>query len=693
MTRMSVLLLPLALFFGCSINEPELPEWDTQWRVELSGDSLRLADILTHRAISTAYDAQAEDSIFTIQFSDTSAVQQVDAQSLTVKLDDQHFSETLGTFEVEQPAAQNTPPQPFSEVFADYNPTVGSVFPPLPPRILTPDPRSVEFTEFEEIEIATASLSIIFHNDFFLDIDSGMTVTLVDKARKDQSGGGVIDSLTFNAPIPAGKTLRSSEVDLSGKTLSNQMELLYKIPLAGTDSARVLTQEDLDGSVYTEVILSPIRVKKALALVPAQQVIRGNTAPIAMDDFAIRNAHITSGGFTMQLINHMNVTGAFTVTLTDFVNNAGDPLTVSTVVKGGETVSQSVALDNYTLHNGSDMGAAMDSIHFNVIFETEVPDQAVWVTWEDSLAVSVVMDSIRFDSFEGYMAPQTITIDPIVKNDVLELDNIDGSFSFPDVVLTINIHNQIDLDTDLELNITGYHMENGVISDSVKIKVDRPLERGNQSFNTEVLTFDKSSSQPSIVDLMSILPNTIKIDGAVTIGGEGSVNVGDAFYVDYTLDTPLSLRLDTPVKFVQQTRRLAESTLSREQRNDINNHFTELGLNFKTRNALPIGAQLRFYISGDSALVFDATADSTQRAVITAELEPGITNANGYVTETLDQELTFTLDRTVLQLIQKDSLYYGSEIVLTTNGDVARFKSSDRLTFIPVMNFTVHMKR
>ncbi|RMH63307.1 MAG: hypothetical protein D6677_07420 [Calditrichaeota bacterium] len=693
MTRMSLFLLPVVVFVSCTINDPELPEWETQWRVELTGDSVRLGDILSRDAVQTAYNTQAGDSIFTLHFSDTSDVQQVDAAMLTVKLDDQYFSEQLGVFEVEQPAAKNTPPQSFSEVFAEYDPQVGSVFPPLPARVLTPDPRYVDFTEFEEIHIASATLSIIFHNDLFLDIDSGMTVTLIDRLRKDDADGGLIDSLTFNAPVPAGESLQSSVIDLGGKILSNQLELLYKIPLVGTDSARVLTQADLDGSVYTEVILSPLSVNRALAKVPAQQIVRGNTAPVAMDDFAIRGATIDEGGFSLALTNKMNVDGAFEVTLNDFVNNADDPLIVSADVPAGQKVTLPVNLDGYTLQNGARAGATIDSIHYDVRFTTVEPQQAVWVTAEDSLSVAVVMDSIRFNSFNGQMAPQTITIDPIVKEDVLDIRNLEGRFVFPDVVLTINIHNQIDLDTELDLKITGYHTKNSTVTDSITIHVNRNLERGNQSFNTEVITFDKSSSQPSIVDLMSILPNTIKIKGAVTVGGEGVIHAGDVFYVDYSLDTPLSLRMVQPVAFINTARRLPEETLSPRQRRDINDHFTELGLSLNTRNALPIGAQLKFYLSGDSSLVFDATADSTQRAVLSVTLDPAQTNANGYVNGITRQELNVKLTRDILQLIQQDKLFYGSEIILTTDGDVARFKTSDMLWFTPVLNFTVHMKR
>lgn len=693
MTRMSFFLLSFWLITACTVNEPELPEWDTQWSIVLKGDSIRLADLVDDPSIASQYDAAVGDSLFFIQFSDTSDVQTVKAQDLSAKLDDQAFTETLGVFEVGQPAAQNTPPQTFSEIFADYNPTVGSVFPPLPPRTLYPDPRQMDFSEFEELDIASATLSIVFYNNLFLDIDKGMTVTLIDRQRKNDPDGGVIDSLVFVDAIPADSVGRSLPVDLAGKVISNQMELLYKIPLVGTDSARVLTQSDLDGSIYTEVQMSPLRVNRALAKVPAQTIIRANTAPVGADGFIIRSARVDKGGFNISLNNKMNVGGEFTVTLPDFQNANGDPLTATGTLEAQRGSTVRLNLAGYTLQNSQAPGDNLDSLRYSLRLVTASADNAVWLDAGDSLSVQVQADSIYFASFSGVMEPIEIAIDPIIKEDLLKVSNLEGNFTFPDVVLSVNIHNQLDLETSLNLNITGYHHENNVLTDSVAISINRDLLRGENSFTTETLTFDKSSTVPSIVDLMSILPDKIKITGKATIGGEGTLNKGDAFYVDYSLDTPLSLQIDNPVTFVEAPKVLSEETLSREQRDQINENFTELSLTLDTRNAFPIGAEVQFYLGQDSSSLFDASADSLSRAVISAQLTPGVTNDAGYVQSATEQQLSFKLDRNTLSLLQQGRLYYGARVLLTTDGAVARFKGNDRIWFTPTLNFTVKMKR
>ncbi len=693
MTRMSLFLLPFWLFTACSVNEPELPEWDTQWSVVLTGDSIRLADLVDDPSIAAQYDAAVGDSLFFIQVSDTSDVQTVSGQDLAAKMDDQSFTETLGVFEVSQPAAQNTPPQTFSEIFADYNPSVGSVFPPLPPRTLYPDPRQMDFADFEELDIASATLSIVFYNNLFLDIDKGMTVTLIDRQRKNDPDGGVIDSLVFSEPIPADSVGRSLPVDLAGKVISNQMELLYKIPLVGTDSARVLTQSDLDGTIYTEVQMSPLRVNRALAKVPAQTIIRANTAPVGVDGFIIRSARVDKGGFNIRLNNKMNVAGRFNITLPDFRNENGEALVAAGTLQARRTSDVRLDLSGYTLQNSSLPGSDVDSLRYSLRLVTDAADNAVWLDAGDSIAVRVVMDSIYFDSFSGVMEPIEIAIDPIIKEDLLNVSNLEGSFTFPDVVLSVNIHNQLDLETSLSLNITGYHYENNVLTDSVAIHINRDLQRGENSFTTETLTFDKSSTVPSIVDLMSILPDKIKITGKATIGGEGTLNKGDAFYVDYSLDTPLSLQIDDPVTIVEAPKVLSEEMLSREQRDQINDNFTELSLTLDTRNAFPIGAEVKFYMGSDSSSLFAANGDSAGRAVISAQLAPGVTSDAGYVQSATTQQLRFTLDRNTLSLLQQGRLYYGARVLLTTDGAVARFRASDQIWFTPTLNFTVKMKR
>jgi len=100
------------------------------------------------------------------------------------------------------------------------NPQAGMPFPIIEPTLLTPDPREATFDEFKQLEIESATMSVIFHNDLILGIDAGMQIILMDLDRVNEPDGGLIDTIKFTDPIPPNTTLESNTIDLAGKNIS-----------------------------------------------------------------------------------------------------------------------------------------------------------------------------------------------------------------------------------------------------------------------------------------------------------------------------------------------------------------------------------------------------------------------------------------------------------------------------------------
>ncbi len=390
MTRMSYFLILGTLISGCTLNEPSLPKWDTSWEVHLKGDNIKISELLeSSSTIKDSLDEVSGEQTYFIHISDTSEAQQITPEDVSAIIEYQTFINTLGIFEVSQPTPKVAQGSSFSEIFSEYTPQIGIPFPIIEPRILTPDPRETTFDEFKQLEIESATISVVFHNNLILGIDSGMKIILKDLEKISEPDGGLIDTIKFTSPIPPKASLESNTVNLAGKTISNQLQLIYRIPLSGTDSVIILNEDDLNSDFYTEVIMSPVRVNRALAKIPGQSIIRINTAPVNMDDHSIRTAKINNGKINLLIENNMNISSEIEIGLPNFADENDLTLVATKFVPAQSAENLQIDLSNYILQNENQNGDYVENIVYNINAETQATAEHVWLNAEDEVSVSM----------------------------------------------------------------------------------------------------------------------------------------------------------------------------------------------------------------------------------------------------------------------------------------------------------------
>ncbi len=682
---MSIFLAFVISLTACSINEPQLPKWDTNWQLSLTGGRVTLSDLLKN--------SDLKDSLNTAYFSvqDSTERQAIQQKDLSFKADDHHFSNKIGIFSVKKPQPKTAGGETFAEIFAAYNPQVGTVFPKLDPFTLTPDPRVVTFDEFQSLDIYSGTFTVKFHNDLILGIASGMKVVLNDLNRINESDSGLIDTIYFNGPIPQGATLESEPVNLAGKTISNNLQLRYFIPIAGTDSAQTLTQDDLNSSFYTEVSMSDIKVNSASAKVPEQSFTYDNNAPVVVGELAIRRASINSGMIHFDVNNHMALSGRFTLTFPDF-RSAGDaPLSTAFQVDANSQKDVAVNLADYILQNGSNPGEFLDTLRYQVQAVTDSSNGVVRVSADDSLSIDVRMDSLFFGDVSGYLSPKQVEIPAVNQSGLFDFNGLSGKFTLPDMVLTMDFHSQIDMPVNLDIDVIGYHRDavSGHITDSIDVKINKTVQSGNNP-NPTSLVLDRQSSQPSIVDLMSIMPTDIKVKGQATISGDGDIKVGDAFWVTYKIESPLTVKVDEALTYETTRHFMGEQDIDAEQRDKITQNFSEVTATVKTANHFPIGAQVLLFVSRDSSNLYsDVITDSTRKAVFMINVAPGEQNADGVVTAAASDENVLKLTRKQIHIFEQVPIYYGAKVILPATTAPARFKNDDALHYEPALQFKV----
>lgn len=694
MTRMSLFLIIITLG-SCQLYEPSLPKWDTNWKIELQQDVIRMSDIIDSKEIiKDSLDTENGESTFFISISDTSRKQSISEKDLFVKTSDQYFSQQVGVFKVDKPDIQEVQGNTFSELFAALNPRDGMVLPELEPKLLEAGPRSVEFENFKEISIESASLSIIFYNNMFIGIEDNMYIVLYDALQTENLTGGIIDTIYFDAAIPANSKLESKPVDLSGKTISNHLKFKYHIPFSGTDSMMTLSQDDLNSCFYTEVLMSPLMVSSALAKIPEQSFIRENTAPVDADDHTIQKAHIDRGKIILQVENHLTLDSELEIKIPNFADKEGEILVINDLVKAGQQKNIAVNLEGFTFQNENKNDADIENLHYYVTSKTRSQDDFTWVHSIDSISVCTKFDTLYFDFLQGNLARTKIPFEPIHKTNILDFADFQGSFVMPELLLQFNFHNQINYNIDVQLQVKGYKYGSSsqTIEDSVVIDMSHIVTPGESESQGNYIVLDKKSSTPSIVDLMSIFPDEIVVDGVAYVEGPGSVNTGDKVWIDYTIDSPFEIMINEPLIIDSDKKIISEKDLDAEKRNHISENLTQIVVSLSTENGLPVGSEFSFYVSADSTDLFSETiSDSMQKFILRNQIIAAKTDNSGYVSQTVKNQHTMELTKSQIALFEQYPVYYGFKVSLDPTDNPVRFRSADQLIYQPVLTFDVVM--
>lgn len=672
--------LTWALLTHCALDEPFLPSWDTRVKVNFRSQEFILSDVLSDSTLHDSLNAQLGDTLLYYTLKDSLEPQTVDATNLSISSKNDRIVKQVGTIHIDAPSPASTPKQSLVDLFPGLTIAVGAVLPPLPDQILQASEQKVSFDNYLSVDVDSAKVHLVFYNNLIFDIRSGMQISLYDSSKYNDPDSGKIGTLFFNDTIPSGGSLRSNDLDLAGKTLSSTFYVHYKIPIKGTTNSRTLTQDDVNSSFYIDVFLSDIQVSRAVAEIPEQRVEESLSSTIDTEGKSIRRAHISKGDVLLTIGNHLNVAAGLEITILNLRDAQNNPYVVLLDINANQSSSIKADLAGFTLKNHLTDGAPVQELAYNVVALTKKSNGYVEIQSTDSIEVDVSSSDISVDFFEGDVGTVDLTLDPVDKNGLLNNLNTDVNFRMPDVVFSMTFYNEINYDITLDLSITGYHENStsGQISDSVHIDISRTLTRGvsNQPGVTTIVLDGKGTS-PNIVDLMAILPTSIRVRGSGQVSGDGSIDIKDALWMNYTVESPLSIQIDTPIDIDSDVSQLTSADIDSATQDRITNDVSTVTLQLNSSNGLPLESEVVFSISSDSTLLF-----SKGEKVITEKLtlNAGTQGTNGLVVSPADNSTKLELTQQQLQLFNTLPLYYKSRATLKDSPNKLIFRSRDKLT-------------
>ena len=434
------------------------------------------------------------------------------------------------------------------------------------------------------------------------------------------------------------------EIDLNGYKIQmpqNDQSLNYSADV--TTAYEVGTYSLLD-SIIIDIIVSDLSFSTVRGFFSQDAMSDSNS--IALDDSTIvHSAVLKSGDLSLTIDNSIGVVADVFFQINEFYKNYVSLDTSFTISPGVSDVE--IDLSGYNLILPSDV----DTQKVNYISNISLPsDQEMTLSLSDSIAITVNMTNMAFQSVTGQINPVTVEIDPVEQSIDALPEELDG-FDFEDVEMVLDFTSSIDLPVYLDLIITAYNDMNG---DSIVKNV------------TQNIHANPSIQIPNASSLINIRPDRIVARGSAQVGdldSVGTVASDDSLSGVMNVRAPLMFIVDAdavispdPVELVEQGDSLG-----------IPDDIIDAALILKIDNQWEFGASVSVILGPDSLSIESGEVDT---------LLSGFSfNPDGSIVDTI------YLDQDKFQLLKRSPSWIQPQVsVLSESGAPVKFLSTDTLT-------------
>ena len=434
------------------------------------------------------------------------------------------------------------------------------------------------------------------------------------------------------------------EIDLNGYTIQmpqNDQSLNYSADV--TTAYEVGTYSLLD-SIIIDIIVSDLGFSTVRGFFSQDAMSDSNS--IALDDSTIvHSAVLKSGDLSLTIDNSIGVVADVFFQINEFYKNSVSLDTSFTISPGVSDVE--IDLSGYNLILPSDV----DTQKVNYISNISLPsDQEMTLSLSDSIAITVNMTNMAFQSVTGQINPVTVEIDPVEQSIDALPEELDG-FDFEDVEMVLDFTSSIDLPVYLDLIITAYNDTNG---DSIVKNV------------TQNIHANPSVQIPDASSLINIRPDRIIARGSAQVGdldSVGTVASDDSLSGVMNVRAPLMFIVDAdavispdPVELVEQGDSLG-----------IPDDIIDAALILKIDNQWEFGASVSVILGPDSLSIENGEVDT---------LLSGFSfNPDASIVDTI------YLDQDKFQLLKRSPSWIQPQVsVISESGAPVKFLSTDTLT-------------
>jgi hypothetical protein len=664
------------------LEEPSIPTWVAEWGIPFDA-SFTMSEALDDPNFITDTTSTGESRI-AISISDTSDEKTVTSSDLAIKPDDDAAGEgiddlTLGT----------QGPEP-SSTFDLSDIIDGPVAPGTidieAGTIVEEDLIYLLYYDIRYAHVETGTFQLELVNNTPLDIEAGTIITIYD-----DSTNILIDNTTIPDPIPANSSaIADPDILLDDRIIHTRFRIVMQAPIV--PGSYTVSQSDIDNSTsWVNGTLFNLQVIEAEARFPQQTVFISDSSSIMDEQHRIYKGTIDQGTISLTLENNIDATARVKVKLLNFSHvETGEALIDSITLLPKSVTPKIIRVEDYQIvdYPDSNSGELIDYIYYEVDIVTDSCETYKEIHQDDDVYVTVEPDSLYFRKIEGVINRIEIDIDPIEKEITDDLSRVEGTIYLDSLEMRLNMTNETNLPIDITLTITG--------TDGMREETVGPLNyivpRLDDGGYLQIKLTGNDPS-PNIVDLMGILPTTIKMEAEAFVDGEGSVEVGQSVQADYQIFSPLFLRIVEPSSVETD---IIEEDINEDTQNQIKNNIKSALFLIDILNGLPVGSQTIVALANDSTKLFNDAIpddDSTKFTVANIIVEAGQIGTNGYVEIPEPGKVTVDLDENKRKLFyQNDTIYIGTRVILDdTNNQLVKFRPEDELSILGFLKFNFLM--
>ena len=479
------------------------------------------------------------------------------------------------------------------------------------------------FGTFSSASFSNGTLSLELTNNWpspvtlnvdLVNINTGATIVSYSLANVSPNGGTDTDSKS-----------------LINKTLPNNIGFKITSLYCPQTSSAVLI--DTSDALVLDISSANLEVYSAVTQI-ASQAISSDTQFVDLSTGGteeLRELMFSTASFDFEFESTLGVDVELDLNFPGSDKN-GNEIDTTILITAGNTTTGSINMNNTILDLTQDPSQNHSRLPIAVSATLVGSTNMVTVDSSDALDMTFEMANLQFGHIKGFFGSQQIDIDPgKVDLNIDFLDNFDGTISFAEPSISMDITNSIGLPIELSLDFSSFSNGTGYSLNGPKYVLPYPNSLGNTATGT--LTFDNSNS--SIVDVFTLPKDSI------VYGGEVNVNHDVATYGTDNFVT-------------------SSSSISGDLLMEMPFYFTASGLSFgdtlatdmDNANALPEGATLesaKIILQTTTSLPLDANVqikfyDASWNEVMMKDLglmESGTPDAAGIITtaNVLDSEL------------------------------------------------------
>lgn len=674
------------LVAGCSVDAPQVPQFETQVVVPLGVRTVTGLDLIDDEGYVEGDSAGAAPLRFVLRGS----MEEVAAGSLL----DLDPPLTVFSFGLDGVRLVSERPLRADILLASLCDQFGPVprdtlqvsiepflFPPVRRTVSPPE-------EISWVRLERGDLRITVRNHLPVPLGGFAGVPLRLRLRDHRTGVSLTAAEIWGRIEPGASAVANAP--LAGLELSPELDL--ELSGASPGSGGVAVDVHAADHVELEGSLTDLVADSAFAVVPAQSFATGGTVQLA-GDVEISEGSILGGTIRIVIDNPYPVAGTGRVTLPS-VHRAADPgvplfATIDVPAASGRVPGRGeTTLDLAGAVVRPDSGSG-ESLEYRLGVETQRSSGPVRLGIRAMARGAVDPGRLSFDSIRGRLDRRPFRISP-TRTTLDPPEGID-SLSFESASLALEITSTVAFPAQADLLVAGQPSGGGA-QVLVPLRFSLAAAAGGIPRTTTV-TLDETNS--NILALLRARPRTMLVSGELLVGdgGEGTIRRTDRLGGGYTLSAPWRMRIGRTTHRTDPVR----SSVSRDEQDLIRENVIEVTARGTVTNHFPAGLEVRLVFAGAKA---DLALDPVSHADRVLELDsvlvaPGATDAvTGRVVRARVTPIEVTIRPDQVAFFARDSLY-SQAVVVVSGEDASRTVEVTALDFVEVtgmLHFLVRVK-